>query len=53
MGLFKADFFRFFALGFVGGTLIVFGAMNASKPSLGDTLVPAAQAAQADGQSSQ
>jgi len=47
MGLFKADFYRMFALGFVGGALIVFGAMNDSKPGLGESLVPAAQAAQA------
>jgi len=47
MGLFKADFYRMFALGFVGGALIVFGAMDDSKPGLGESLVPAAQAAQA------
>lgn len=46
MGLFKADFYRMFALGFAGGALIVFGAMNTSQPGLGDSLVPAAQAAQ-------
>jgi len=47
MGLFKADFYRFFALGFAGGALIVFGVMS-TQPTLSDSLVPAAQAAPAD-----
>lgn len=45
MGLFKADFFRFFALGFAGGALLVFGAMGLGGDSeLGNKIVPPAQA---------
>ena len=48
MGLFKADFYRFFALGFAGGALLVFGAMDLDhKQSLSDSIVPPAQAAPA------
>ena len=45
MGLFKADFYRFFALGFAGGALLVFGAMGiGSGGDLGNNIVPPAQA---------
>jgi hypothetical protein len=45
MGLFKADFYRFFALGFAGGAVLVFGVMGlGSGAPLADNLVPAAQA---------
>lgn len=48
MGLFKADFYRFFALGFAGGALLVFGAMDLEqKHPLSDSIVPPAQAAPA------
>ncbi|HKT86238.1 MAG TPA: hypothetical protein VJQ77_09155 [Novosphingobium sp.] len=48
MGLFKADFYRFFALGFAGGALLVFGAMNHEpRHSISDSIVPPAQAAPA------
>lgn len=48
MGLFKADFYRFFALGFAGGALLVFGVMagDHGKP-MSDNLIPPAQAASA------
>ncbi|MFC0684427.1 hypothetical protein [Novosphingobium clariflavum] len=45
MGLFKADFYRFFALGFAGGALLVFGAMGIGNHALSESLVPPAQAA--------
>lgn len=45
MGLFKADFYRFFALGFAGGALLVFGVMGSgSHTNLADNIVPPAQA---------
>lgn len=45
MGLFKADFYRFFALGFAGGALLVFGAMSLDGGAdIGDNIVPPAQA---------
>ncbi|MEJ2410006.1 MAG: hypothetical protein P8Y58_10940 [Novosphingobium sp.] len=45
MGLFKADFYRFFAIGFAGGALLVFGAMGLdSHAILADNIVPPAQA---------
>ena len=45
MGLFKADFYRFFALGFAGGALLVFGVMTLDGGSdLRDNIVPPAQA---------
>lgn len=45
MGLFKADFYRFFALGFGGGVLLVAGALGlGNHHSLSDSIVPAAQA---------
>lgn len=48
MGLFKADFYRFFALGFAGGALLVFGAMDfEDHHSLSDNIVPPAVAAPA------
>lgn len=48
MGLFKADFYRFFALGFAGGALMVLGAVGMEhKPSLSDSIVPPAEAAAA------
>lgn len=48
MGLFKADFYRFFALGFAGGALLVFGAMNlGSGNPFADNIIPPAEAAPA------
>jgi hypothetical protein len=45
MGLFKADFYRFFAIGFAGGALLVFGALGLDSGStLGDNIVPPAHA---------
>lgn len=45
MGLFKADFYRFFALGFVGGALVVFGAIGLDgRHPLTDNIVPPAHA---------
>lgn len=49
MGIFKADFYRYFAFGFAGGTLLVLGAMGIGHISpLSNDFVPAAQAAQAE-----
>ncbi|MFC0205155.1 hypothetical protein [Novosphingobium soli] len=49
MGLFKADFYRFFALGFAGGALMVLGAMGlGSITPLSNDFVPPAHAAAAD-----
>lgn len=45
MGLFKADFYRFFALGFAGGALLVLGAMGIGNHSLTGGIVPPAEAA--------
>lgn len=46
MGLFKADFYRFFALGFAGGAALVIGAMGLDHmTSPAGSVVPAAQAA--------
>lgn len=46
MGLFKADFYRFFALGFAGGALLVFGSVSLHHDgSLADNIVPPAEAA--------
>lgn len=47
MGLFKADLYRFFALGFAGGALLVLGAMGigSHSPMVND-FAPAAQAAE-------
>ncbi|WP_395329861.1 hypothetical protein WBP06_16325 [Novosphingobium sp. BL-8H] len=45
MGLFKADFYRFFALGFAGGALLVFGALGIGSHSLSETMAPPAHAA--------
>jgi hypothetical protein len=48
MGIFKADFYRYFAFGFAGGALLVIGAMGIGHVSpLSNDLVPPAQAAQA------
>ena len=45
MGLFKADFYRFFAIGFAGGALLVFGVLGLDSGSpLADNLVPPAHA---------
>lgn len=45
MGLFKTDFYRFFALGFAGGALLVGGFMGlGSHRTLADNLLPPAQA---------
>ncbi|WP_165912229.1 hypothetical protein [Novosphingobium sp. PhB165] len=45
MGLFKADFYRFFALGFGGGALLVFGVMGLGHHTLSENIVPPAHAA--------
>lgn len=46
MGLFKADFYRFFALGFAGGAAVVLGVMGlGSMEPLSHNIVPPAQAA--------
>ncbi|MBT0668717.1 hypothetical protein HT136_10090 [Novosphingobium profundi] len=46
MRLIKTEFARFFALGFAGGALLVFGAMGLGNGhSLSDTMVPPAEAA--------
>ena len=48
MGLFKADFYRFFAIGFAGGALLVLGTMGLNHaPSLSGSVVPPAEAATA------
>ncbi|WP_260925756.1 hypothetical protein [Novosphingobium sp. 9] len=48
MGLFKADFYRFLALGFAGGALLVLGGLGLERAtSLSDGIVPAAEAAPA------
>lgn len=45
MGLFKADFYRFFAIGFGGGALLVAAVLGfGSQRPLVDNIVPAAQA---------
>lgn len=45
MGLFKADFYRFFALGFAGGALLVLGATGiGNRTTLAGNIVPPAQA---------
>jgi len=45
MGLFKADFYRFFALGFAGGALIVMGTLGLDLTPVVEGLVTPAQAA--------
>jgi hypothetical protein len=45
MGLFKADFYRFFALGFAGGALIVMGTLGLDLTPVIEGLVTPAQAA--------
>jgi hypothetical protein len=48
MGLFKADLYRFFTLGFAAGALLVVGVMHGPAASdLVAGLVPAAEAAPA------
>ncbi|MGE4304914.1 MAG: hypothetical protein AB7E24_12900 [Novosphingobium sp.] len=45
MGLFKADFYRFFALGFAGGALLVVATLGlGGSGTLTDNIVPPAQA---------
>lgn len=47
MGIFKPDFYRYFAFGFAGGALLVMGAMGIGHVApLSNDLVPPAQAAQ-------
>lgn len=47
MGLFKADFFRFFAFGFAAGAVLVFAALDSHVASdLASGVVPVAEAAQ-------
>lgn len=45
MRLFKADLYRFFAFGFAGGAVLVFGVMGLNGQSLADSVVPPAHAA--------
>ncbi|WP_202408351.1 hypothetical protein [Novosphingobium silvae] len=48
MGIFKPDFYRFFALGFAGGSLLVLGAMGIGQISpLANDIAPSVQAAEA------
>jgi hypothetical protein len=48
MGLFKADFFRFFALGFAAGAVLVFTTLDSHVGSnLAQGVVPTAEAAPA------
>ncbi|WP_197063477.1 hypothetical protein [Novosphingobium malaysiense] len=45
MGLFKADFYRFFALGFAGGAMLVAATLGlGGSGTLSDNIVPPAQA---------
>lgn len=45
MGLFKADFYRFFTFGFAAGALLVVATMEADFGSaIADGVAPAAQA---------
>jgi len=45
MGLFKADFYRFFSIGFAVGSLLVVATMDGSVGnSLADGMVPVAEA---------
>ena len=44
MALFKADYFRFFAIGFAVGTALVFTALD-SDVNLANGVVPSAEAA--------
>lgn len=45
MGLFKADFYRFFTIGFAVGALIVVATMDSSVGSeIANGVVPAAEA---------
>lgn len=46
MGLFKADFYRFFALGFAGGAVLVMGVIGLHSGK-SDSILPAAEAAPA------
>jgi hypothetical protein len=50
MGLFKADFYRFFAIGFAVGAVLVFGTLGGGSVTAGlsSQVVPAAVAAQAE-----
>jgi len=51
MGLFKADFFRFFALGFAAGAVLMFVTVDRESGSrLAGEVVPAASAATPQGQ---
>jgi hypothetical protein len=48
MGLFKADFYRFFAIGFAGGALIVLGTVGIGGANeIAHGVVPSAVAAPA------
>jgi hypothetical protein len=48
MGVFKADFYRFFAFGFVAGTLLVLATIGISGAGeVASGVVPSAVAAQA------
>jgi len=46
MGLFKADFFRFFAMGFAAGAVLIFTTLDSDVGSeLAHGVVPIAEAA--------
>ncbi len=48
MGMFKADFYRFFAIGFAAGALLVVGTIGiGGMGKLADSVVPSAVAAPA------
>lgn len=44
MGLMKPDMYRFLALGFAAGALLIFGTVGIGGVSLGGDLVPAVHA---------
>lgn len=47
MGLFKADLYRSFAVGFVAGVLALVAVMGSGSSSLSGNMLPPAQAAAA------
>lgn len=48
MGLFKPDFYRFFALGFTAGAVLVFSTLGVEMgDNIAQSVVPAAEAAPA------
>ncbi len=48
MGLFKADFYRFFAIGFAAGAVLVFSTLDGTVSNqIANGVVPVAEAAPA------